>query len=72
MFARPGYQSYSIPTYFKRLSTQPVAGYNPNGRGYPDVALLGISYVTIVAGAMQRLYGTSCAAPVFAGLGKCC
>lgn len=71
VFARPGYQAYSVPAYFSRLSTQPAPGYNPGGRGYPDVALLGISYATVVAGVMQHLYGTSCAAPVFAGLGTC-
>jgi len=59
-----------VSAYFSQLSTQPATGYNPEGRGYPDVALLGISYATVVSGAMQHLYGTSAAAPVFAGLGS--
>lgn len=69
VFSRPSYQNSSVISYFQGLTTQPAPGFNPQGRGYPDVALLGVSFVVVVAQQFQHLYGTSCAAPVFAGLG---
>lgn len=38
------------------------------GRGYPDVSLLGASYVTVINGSKVVLYGTSASTPVFAGM----
>ena len=38
------------------------------GRGYPDVSLLGASYITYASGSQVTLYGTSASSPVFAGM----
>ena len=38
------------------------------GRGYPDVSLLGATYITYINGSRVVLYGTSASTPVFAGM----
>lgn len=54
------YSTYSdyitIPTYF-----------NASGRGYPDVALLGHSYMVMIGESIGVLDGTSASTPVMAG-----
>ena len=39
-----------------------------SGRGYPDVALLGASYIVYANRSLVALYGTSASSPVFAGM----
>ena len=46
----------------------PYGKYNPRGRGYPDVALLGVKYITAINGSFYPLDGTSASAPVIAAL----
>ena len=48
----------------------PSPGYNRQGRGFPDVALLGVSYEVVVGGEIHYVYGSSASAPVFAGMSK--
>jgi len=68
-FAQPSYQKAAVAKYFSRLKTQPRSGYNPNGRAYPDVALIGVRYVTVLGSPNQAyMFGTSASAPVFAGM----
>jgi subtilase family serine protease len=43
-------------------------GYNRNGRGYPDISILGHNYLVILGGQAYLLDGTSASAPVFAGM----
>lgn len=38
------------------------------GRGYPDVSLLGASYITYASGGQVVLYGTSASSPLFAAM----
>ena len=38
------------------------------GRGYPDVSLVAVRYLTIIQGTQFNMYGTSASAPVFAGM----
>ena len=56
--------------YFTNLTTEqtPSSGYNPNGRGYPDVSLLGTAYTTVVNGEVVTQHGTEAASAVFAGM----
>ena len=42
--------------------------YNITGRGYPDIAVSALDYVTVVGGNLYLLSGTSAAAPVVAGM----
>lgn len=47
----------------------PFQQYDPNGRGYPDISLLGHSYDVFVNGSTTPLHvdGTSASSPVMAG-----
>mmetsp|Transcript_24652 Transcript_24652/g.33815 ORF Transcript_24652/g.33815 Transcript_24652/m.33815 type:complete len:587 (+) Transcript_24652:964-2724(+) len=64
-FKQPDWQRDAVNSY---LSASPPAagGYNRNGRAYPDVSLIGTSYITAIGGSFYLLHGTSCSTPVFA------
>ena len=62
-YAAPSYQTSAISTYFSRAPT-PVAGYNATGRGYPDVAMAGHSYIIYDGGTTLIEDGTSASSPV--------
>jgi tripeptidyl-peptidase-1 len=66
--ALPSWQSSAVSNYFSTVSTQPVSGYNSNGRGYPDVSLMGNLYAIYVNGVLSGVSGTSASAPAFAGM----
>eukprot|EP01036_Dinobryon_divergens_P027015 gene27015-35722_t len=69
--ARPSWQNSAVSNYFAAVSgssSAPAAGYNSQGRGYPDVSLIGVNYQVVIAGVTVGVYGTSCSTPVFAGL----
>jgi hypothetical protein len=69
-YSRPSWQSDAVTSYFAGLSTSPAAGYNVNGRGYPDVSLVAVKYQVVIAGSLSNIYGTSASAPVFAAYSK--
>ena len=56
----------STPTYSP--PPRPRAGYNINGRGYPDISLLAQSYLIVANNSLFSISGTSASAPVFAGM----
>ena len=66
----PSWQTDAVNAYFNTLSAnqQPTSGYNRNGRGYPDISLIGVWYQVVVQGQMTSLFGTSASAPVLAGM----
>lgn len=66
-YSRPSWQDQAVSSYFTSLSPSevPASGYNPNGRGYPDVSLIGVNYAVVIDGSISSLYGTSASAPVF-------
>ena len=68
--ARPSWQTAAVNAYFAGLATgdTPASGYNPNGRGYPDVSLIGVNYPVVIQGGLASLYGTSASAPVFGAM----
>tara|TARA_R110002003_G_scaffold242_13_gene17334 strand:+ start:30220 stop:31524 length:1305 start_codon:yes stop_codon:yes gene_type:complete len=43
-FDRPSYQDNVVPAYIKALGNQYAGLYNPNGRGYPDLAAQGLYF----------------------------
>jgi tripeptidyl-peptidase-1 len=43
-FDRPSYQDKVVPAYIKALGNQYAGLYNPNGRGYPDLAAQGLYF----------------------------
>lgn len=64
-FAAPRWQSKAVANYLSSVNL--TSGFNPYGRAYPDVSLLGTNYQVYIAGKVSSLYGTSASAPVFAG-----
>jgi tripeptidyl-peptidase-1 len=67
-FPRPSYQDPIVPNYVESLGNEYKGLYNPNGRGYPDIAAQGYHFVTIWNGSVAILDGTSCATPTAAGV----
>ncbi|KAF8268694.1 subtilisin-like protein [Lactarius quietus] len=68
VFKRPPYQDYDVGNFFHQLGDQYSGLYNASSRGYPDVSSQAVSFEIIVGGYEVKLQGTSCSAPVVAGL----
>jgi ABC-type multidrug transport system ATPase subunit len=67
-FSVPAYQEKYVNQYFKTPSGKAAkSGYARYGRGYPDVAMLGSSYIIGIDDGFTLEWGTSASAPVFAG-----
>ena len=66
----PSWQVDTVTAYFSNLTTAqtPSSGYNRNGRGYPDVSMIGVWYQIVNQGSLTSLFGTSASSPVFAAL----
>jgi len=67
-YAAPSYQADAVSTYFNTAQTPQGSGFDSSNRGYPDLAMLGHNYVVAIAGQFYQVSGTSCAAPVVAGM----
>jgi len=69
VFPQASYQTSAVSSYFNSsVSLPPSSMYNMNGRGYPDVALVGHNYLVYIGGQLYQVSGTSCSAPTFAGM----
>jgi len=64
--ATPTWQRTTVSDYLNKATPEP--GFNPNGRAYPDVALIGVKYQVYVQGKVVPIAGTSASAPVFAAM----
>jgi tripeptidyl-peptidase-1 len=67
----PGWQTEAVQTYFRRVAgtaEEPFRGFNPAGRGFPDVSALGHNYVVGIAHNFTAVSGTSAASPVVAAI----
>lgn len=63
------WQTAAIAGYLKSGAKTPGAGnFSPNGRGTPDVSVVGHNYLIWLSGSVTPVDGTSCSAPVFAGI----
>jgi len=71
-FAQPAWQQPTVAAYLRAANasalTTPAAGFNPRGRAYPDLALIGVKYQVILSGTPVNIGGTSASAPVFAAM----
>ena len=67
-FSRPLYQEAAVTQYFEYLGDQNAGLYNPNGRGFPDVAAYAVAFDIIWDGYDVGVAGTSCASPTFASV----
>lgn len=70
-YPQPEYQKGAVDKYFAHASNSsqlPKPGFNPLGRAFPDIALIGVKYFAVIQGAPAVMYGTSASAPVVAGM----
>ncbi|KAI9860422.1 MAG: vesicle formation at the endoplasmic reticulum [Trichoglossum hirsutum] len=67
-FPRPQYQNAAVQDYLKVLGDQWEGLYNPDGRGFPDVAAQSSRFHFIDKGKEGLIGGTSASAPTFAAL----
>jgi tripeptidyl-peptidase-1 len=67
-YSTPSYQQSIVDYYFDNLKSKPRSGYNSEGRGYPDIAFIGVNYQVYIQGSIYSLYGTSASAPVLAAM----
>ena len=67
-WSTPAWQTGAVTSYTAQADASSGAGFNRRGRGYPDVALIGVGYQVVVQGQMYSMYGTSASTPVFAGM----
>jgi tripeptidyl-peptidase-1 len=56
-FPRPSYQDSAVKDYLKILGKQWDGLYNPDGRGFPDVAAQGYNFHVIEPGNLDVLVG---------------
>ncbi|KAI1817405.1 subtilisin-like protein [Poronia punctata] len=68
IFPRPAYQEPYVTTYIRSLGHTFENLFNPNGRGFPDVAAQGSDFVVMSRGMPRRVSGTSASAPTFASI----
>ena len=70
-FSTPSYQKNAVANYFALVNNtpySPVPGYAINGRGYPDLAISGASYIVTIGGEFLAFGGTSASTPGVAGI----
>jgi tripeptidyl-peptidase-1 len=67
-FSMPSYQSSDVEGYINGLNGASSGLYNANGRGYPDVALIGLNLDIVYQGSVTQIGGTSASSPEFAAL----
>ncbi|KAH8989266.1 subtilisin-like protein [Lactarius akahatsu] len=67
-FSRPGYQQRAVSTFLDNLGQQYSGLYNPLGRGIPDISAQAITIPLFYKGEEIFAEGTSCSAPIVAGI----
>lgn len=65
---RPAYQEQAVANYLGSIGNLWQGLYNPQGRGFPDVAAQGYRFHVIDKGQDKLISGTSAASPAFAGI----
>ncbi|KAH8166114.1 hypothetical protein CIB48_g2146 [Xylaria polymorpha] len=68
IFPRPLYQELPVSQYVQSIGSTFAGLYNPQGRGFPDVAAQGANFVVISQGRAIKVGGTSASAPAFAAI----
>lgn len=65
---RPAYQDAAVSAYLAQLGDRWQGLYNPQGRGFPDVAAQGYRFHVVSGGLEILVGGTSASSPAFAGV----
>ncbi|KAL8956670.1 MAG: hypothetical protein Q9193_005872 [Seirophora villosa] len=67
-YPRPAYQNAAVTTYLNSIGDTFKGLFNPNGRGFPDVAAQAYNFTVIDSGREIRVGGTSASSPAFAAI----
>ena len=67
-FYQASWQASAVEGYFTSGVALPNEYYERNGRAYPDIAAFGQNVLVNAGGATKPVSGTSCSAPIFAGV----
>ncbi|KUI57401.1 Tripeptidyl-peptidase sed2 [Cytospora mali] len=65
---RPAWQDEVVPAYLTSIGSTYEGLFNASGRGIPDVAAQGSSFVVVDKNRSTLVSGTSASSPVFAGV----
>lgn len=68
LFPRPAWQNTAVSSYLAQLGSKWQGLYNPEGRGFPDVAAQGRRFRVVEKGELVEYAGTSCSAPTVASI----
>ncbi|KAH8979051.1 subtilisin-like protein [Lactarius hatsudake] len=68
VFKRPDYQTDAVLGFFQQLGNQYSGLYNASSRGFPDVSAQALGFVIVLNDDIEYMEGTSCSAPVVAGI----
>jgi subtilase family serine protease len=66
-FPTPYWQTDAV-SYYLGNAPEAFAGFNRNGRGYPDLSAMAVNYMTVVGALLEPVSGTSASTPVIAGM----
>jgi tripeptidyl-peptidase-1 len=68
-FGIPSWQASYVAYYLNNCPNLPASSYyNRSGRGLPDIAAAGENVQVFVGGSVEPVAGTSCSAPIIAGI----
>lgn len=67
-FPAPAYSKRATTAYAQSLSKSQQRFFNAANRGYPDISIVSVKYLTHINGQVAPAVGTSAAAPSVAGL----
>lgn len=67
-FMLASWQADAVNAYFNSGVTMPKEDFYRPGRAYPDIAAYGQNVQVVSSGSVQGVSGTSCSAPIFAGI----
>lgn len=67
-FMQASWQADAVNAYFKTNPKLPHEDYYAAGRAYPDIAAYGQNVQVVASGKTEAVSGTSCSAPIFAGI----
>ncbi|KAF2260496.1 tripeptidyl-peptidase-like protein [Lojkania enalia] len=68
LWPRPAYQDTAVKNYLTKLGNKWEGLYNPQGRGFPDVAAQGARFRVVDKGTQISVGGTSASSPAFASV----
>ncbi|KAF2117315.1 peptidase S8/S53 domain-containing protein [Lophiotrema nucula] len=67
-WSTPAWQVGAVKGYLSKIGKTWKGLYNPNGRGFPDVAAQGVGYSVYDKGTLKHYQGTSCSSPAFGAI----